>query len=132
MRRQKKTSTPEYQLTIRPHFDDRKQAYTTLFRLETTASFASFRYAISVDVHREGRTLHFKVLGLTTPSLTLPGAGRAEFSVEFEKLNGMFEIVVEGLDRVEHRAGLKVAPGKVQLRNPQPNSNVVFIAENAR
>ncbi len=131
MRRQKKSSSPEYLLTVSPHFDDRKQAYSTLFRLETMASFASFRYALSVDIHREGRTLRFKVLGLTTPKLTLPGAGRAEFAVEFEKLNGSFELVVEGLDGVEHRAGLKVTHGKVELRSPQPVANVVFVVESA-
>jgi len=129
MRRQKTTSEPDYQLRISPHFDERRQKYTTFFVLETTASFASFRYDLSVQVIPMGRILRFKVLGLSTPKLTLPGAGHARFSAELEGLSGTCTLVVEGLDGVEHRASIKVSPGRVELRNHKGTTGVIFIAD---
>ena len=129
MRRQKITSAPDYQLRIIPHFDERHQKHTTLFVLETTASFASFRYDLSVQVIHVGRTLRFEVLGLSTPKLSLPGAGQARFSTELEGLSGTFDLVVEGLDGVENRATIKVSTGRVELRNHKTAAGVIFIAD---
>jgi hypothetical protein len=114
-RTKKKPGGPEYTLQIAPTFVEREQKYKTQFTLETTKLFASFRYDLSVKEQLEKKTLHYKILGLKPPELSLPAAGRAQFTRTYDGLRGTYEIVVEGLDGRVNTFSVKIAPTKIQL-----------------
>jgi hypothetical protein len=109
------SAEPEYRLLLAPRFDERRHITTTLFLLETTKYFASFRYELSVDIALSAGTLRCTVLGLKAPDLSLPAAGHARFSREFDELRGPCEITVEGLDGKTATFSVRIADTGVHL-----------------
>jgi hypothetical protein len=109
------SSGPEYRLLIAPKFDERRQRATTLFLLETTKYFASFRYELSVDMEVTASAVRCTVRGLKAPDLSLPAAGHARFSREFDDLRGTYDIVVEGLDGNSNSFSVRISDTKVHL-----------------
>src|SRR5512143_49964 len=110
-----KVQRTDYRLLITPHVNDRTDRTTTLVVLETAQSFASFRYDLSVEETLAGRNLTYRVLGLRAPSLTLPSAGHAVYSREYDGLKGTYSVIVIGLDGVPVQCTVKIGPGKVDL-----------------
>jgi hypothetical protein len=98
----------EYRLIVTPHYDAIRQRTVTRVRLETTQTFASFAYEISVDEHREGTLFRYRILGLNAPGVGLPHAGSAHFQRDYEGLNGTYTFSVIGLDRAEHRCTVAI------------------------
>ena len=98
MLKAKKTAEFEYRLTIAPHFNERQQIPTTLITIETTKQFASFRYELSVKEEVKRKELHYAILGLKAPQLSLPSSGTAQYVREYENLKGKYDIIVESLD----------------------------------
>ncbi len=111
----KKTDSIEYRLLIAPHFNERKQQYTTRVVLETVKSFASFRYQLTVRETIGNNAIRFQVLGLSTPQLNLPAAGPASYSNEYDALSGTYTVSVEGLDRKTSSARVRITPTKVSV-----------------
>jgi hypothetical protein len=121
--RQKKDG-PEYRLLITPEFNEREQRYKTLFVLETVQMFSTFRYELSVQEMNEGKKIHFKIIGLNAPQLTLPAAGHAQFSREYDNLRGVYEVSIEGLDGTLDTFSVKITPEKIKLLKVPPASFV--------
>ncbi len=94
----KEQATREYRLSITSVPSERAQRCTTMFLLETTRQFASFRYDLAVREWVQGNTIRLTVTGLKTPHLSFPTNGPAQFRQEYDNLRGTYEIVIEGLD----------------------------------
>lgn len=105
----------EYRLLVTPHFDEREQVHKTLFVLETTKIFASFRYELTVDEVIEGKNIALTVRGLTAPRLSLPTSGSARYERLLDNLNGTYDISVKGLDSMINSFKLKVTPKTVRV-----------------
>lgn len=124
MTKRAKNEAPEYRILITPHFNERGQKFTTLFKLETVKSFSTFRYDLTVEEHVEKKTIRFKVLGLKTPQLSLPAAGHAQFVREYENLKGTYEIVVEGIDGRVSSFSVRITPQQVKLLKAPPRRSI--------
>ena len=115
MARQKRIAAVEYRLLVTPGWNERVQEPTTIVVLETIRTFASFRYALSVEEERGRRSLLYRVTGLDTPDLSLPGSGEAQYTREYEDLIGTFEITVQGLDGERTSCTLRISPERVRV-----------------
>ncbi len=122
----------DYRLLMAPHTNARTYRPTTLVILETAQSFASFRYELSVEEKTEGKTLTYRVLGLRAPSLTLPAAGRAAFTREYENLKGTYTVSVIGLDGTPAQCTVKIAPGHVEVIKPPTGHSLTVITNKAQ
>ena len=111
----KKPEEPEYLLRLAPTYVEQEQKHKTLLILETTKLFSNFRYDLSVREEFDKKTLHFKVLGLRPPQLSLPAVGHARFVREFDNLRGTYDIAIEGLDGRVNSFSVKFTPKKMQL-----------------
>lgn len=127
-----KVHRSEYRLLIAPHINDRTYRRTTLVVLETAQSFASFRYELSIEESLSGKSLTYRVLGLRAPSLTLPAAGRAGYSREYEDLRGTYTVSVIGLDGVLAHCTVKIAPGKVEIVKSPAGHSLTVITDKAQ
>ena len=115
MKRATPPTTLDYRLRVTPFLDEREQRYKTRFILETTQSFASFVYELTVRELVDGNNIHLKVQGLKPPRLTIPSAGHAKFEREYDHLNGTCEVTLESIDGRINAFTLHVAPGNIQL-----------------
>ncbi len=122
----------DYRLLMAPHINDRTYRQTTLVVLETAQSFASFRYELSVEESLAGKSLTYRILGLRAPSLTLPAAGRAAYSREYEDLRGTYTVSVIGLDGVPAQCTVKIAPGRVEIVKPPSGQSLTVITDKAQ
>lgn len=129
MPRQKTHTGAEYRLLVVPQFDDRRHVTTTLFLLETTKVFASFRYELSVTMTVVGSTVRLAILGLKTPELSLPSAGPARFSRTCDGLNGTYDIVVEGLDHNTSTFSVRISDTTVHLLHPPAGTFVTLVTD---
>lgn len=125
-------STPpgtDYRLLIARRFDDRRHVGTTLIRLATTRSFASFLYELSVDATVAGNSLGFRVLGLKAPNLSLPASGHAEYTREFDGLLGTYEVTVLGLDGKSTTFSVRISETTVHILQKPARSFVDLIVD---
>lgn len=123
---------PEYRLLIAPHFAERTQRYVTRIVLETTKTFATFRYDLSIEEHIEPGSLRLAVLGFKAPQVTLPDAGPARFQKDYEGLAGELTVTIAGIDGRENRFSVRISPARVDLLAPPRNSFVQIITDTAR
>ena len=94
----KEKTEPEYRLLVAPHFAERTLHYVTRMILETTRTFATFRYELSVEEEIDPGSIALSILGFKTPHLTLPAAGPARFQKDYEGLKGTYTVIVQGID----------------------------------
>lgn len=104
-----------YRLMVSSLLGGRGQKRKTRLVLETSQSFASFVYDLSVQEQREGNHLRLKVLGLKPPQLSIPSAGRATFERDYEDLAGTFEVTIENLDGRTNTFTLSASSGSITL-----------------
>jgi hypothetical protein len=123
----RRTSPPraDYRLLVTPRYDDRRRIWTTLFVLQTTRVFSTFRYDLSADMSVQGRTIAIRVLGLSTPDLSLPAAGSAEFRREVDGLRGTFAVSVSGLDGRTGTVSVRLAEKSARIVT-QPDQEVLI------
>jgi hypothetical protein len=114
-----------------PHLNQRKQNTTTLVTIETTKVFASFRYDISVKERIEQKKIHYRIMGLRAPRLSLPAAGPAQFSKEYDGLKGNYIFVVEGLDGTVSTFSVRLSPRPMKLLKSSPITFVETIVNDS-
>ena len=120
MKRIRQPLTLDYRLRIYTLFNEREQRNKTLFVLETNQSFSSFVYDISVKERAEGNTIHWKVLGLKPPRLSMPASGRARFEREYDSLTGMYDVTIESIDGRANTFAIRFAKEGAELvREPK-------------
>ena len=125
-------AVPEYRLLIAPHLAERTQLFVTRIILETTKTFATFRYELSVEEQVGPGAIRLAVLGFKTPRLTLPAAGPARFQKDYEALKGTFAVTLRGIDGRENTFSVRIAPKKVELVAPPPNAFVQIETDSTR
>ena len=104
-----------YRLKVASVSEDREHRPKTRFTLETSQLFASFVYDLSVEEQRDGNHIHFKILGLRPPQLSIPSSGRASFMREYDDLAGLCSVTVESLDGKVNTFKLRITKGKITL-----------------
>jgi hypothetical protein len=119
----------EFRLLITSRFHEREQRHKTRILLETTKVFASFQYELSVQSTREDRTLRYKILGLSAPSLSLPASGPARFEREYDDLHGTTDIVIERLDGSTNTFSVDIAPGTVRVLHQPKDAFVEIVVD---
>ena len=123
----KNTTPPEYRLLVSRQLNERLQAPTLRIILETGQLFASFRYELSVEEHRERNKLRFRILGLRAPQISLPGAGHARFMKEYDDLTGRCTITVVGLDGTETTCAVHVDPNTIRVASRPSTPHVTLL-----
>ena len=83
--------------------------------LETTQSFASFVYDLSVKEEVKDNRIHFKVLGLKPPQLSMPASGHAKYVSEHDGLHGTYDVIIEGIDGRANTFKVRITPKKIEL-----------------
>ncbi len=115
-----KTNEFEYRLTLSSRINERKQTPAVLITIETTKAFASFRYELSVQEELNGKEIHYTILGLKAPQLSLPASGTAQFVQEYENLKGKYDIVIESLDGTKNEFSVNITPKQIKiLKSPK-------------
>jgi hypothetical protein len=122
-------SGTDYRLLIAPRFNDLAQKYTTVVQLETVKTFASFQYELSVRETVTKGSMHFKVLGLRTPQLSLPATGHARYEREYEDLKGTYSVTVEGLDGKANTFQVRIARNQVKVLGAPGNAFIDVITD---
>lgn len=111
----KEKTEPEYRLLVAPHFAERTLHYVTRVILETTRTFATFRYELSVEENIDPGSITLSIIGFKTPHLTLPAAGPARFQKDYEGLKGTYTVIIEGIDGRVNSFSIRITPKKVEL-----------------
>ncbi len=114
----KRTAPPlatGYRLRVSSVSEDGGQTRKTRFTLETSQLFASFVYDLSVEDHRDGNDIQFKILGLKPPQLSIPSVGRAAFERDYDDLSGTCQVTVENLDGKTNTFKLRISKHKISL-----------------
>ncbi len=126
MPKKKKKNTVEFLLFISPQYDETRRKETTLFLLETTKEFSTFKYSIVVKETVQDKTLRFEILGLKTPEVTMPAFGPARKKITIDDLHGTYDVVVTKLDGMENHFTLKVSKRGVAV-DFQPAGKFVLV-----
>lgn len=129
MKKPSKADAPEYRLLIAPHLNERTQRYTTRVALETSKPFAAFRYILNVKEQINGKSILYKVVGLSAPKLSLPSPGPASFSTEYEALKGEYTVSVEGIDGKVSTFGVRIGPRQVKLTKPVADGVIEVVTD---
>lgn len=120
---------PEYRLLIAPHVAERTLRNVTRVILETTKTFATFSYELSVGEEIDDGSISLSVLGFKTPHLTMPAPGPARFRKEYEGLHGMYTLVITGIDGRQNSFSLRISPKKVELLTSPRKSFVQIVTD---
>jgi hypothetical protein len=128
-RRLPKAEAHEYRLLVAPHYDQRKQRNITRVVLETVKAFASFRYDLTVEEKVSSTTIAYKILGLSAPQLSLPAAGPARFVRDYDNLNGVYDLSVQGLDGKTSTVGIRIRPNDVKVVRPSAVTSVDVVTD---
>ena len=109
-----------YRLAVASVPGTREHGQKTRFTLQTSQLFASFVYDLSVEDQREGNHIHFKIMGLKPPQLSMPSAGRASFEREYDDLAGTCQVTVESFDGKTNTFKLRITGAKIAvLQSPR-------------
>ncbi len=95
--------------------NERQHTPTVLVTIETTKAFASFRYELSVQEERNGKEIHYTILGLKAPQLSLPASGTAQFTKEYDDLKGKHSIIVESLDGTTNEFSVNITQKQIKV-----------------
>ncbi|MBI5472917.1 MAG: hypothetical protein HY961_11285, partial [Ignavibacteriae bacterium] len=99
-----------------------------LLTIETSKAFASFRYELSVEEQSDKRSMHFKILGLKAPQLSLPASGTAQFVREYEDLHGKYDITVERLDGKTNTFTVSISEKQIKILSSPKNPFIELVA----
>lgn len=121
--------TNNFNLLISSKYNELNKKYITTFRLETSHTFTTFRYDIDVEETFYENQINYKLVGLKTPQLLVPGGGPAAFEKEYASLKGKYVLKITGLDNRENIFEINVSKNKIKILT---TPNDVFININIR
>jgi len=119
----------DYSLLIAKKYKERERKIVTLVALRTVKEFSNFRYEIIVQDSVDDKTLRLDIHGLRAPQQTIPGAGPALFTKEYDGLNGTYEVVVTKLDGTSNAFLVEIGQEHVKLLK-NPKNKFVTMATN--
>lgn len=117
-----KPAAYEFLLTVSHKYDDIKNKYLTLIRLQTVQEFTNFKYELAVEEESERYKIRYKLLGINTPKLLIPGGGPAVYEKTYEQLTGEYEIEVVNLDGEINIFKIKFLKNKILLLKEKQKS----------
>jgi hypothetical protein len=112
----------EYLLTVSPSYDEIKNKYFTLIRLQTVKEFTNFKYELAVEEESEKYKIRYKLLGINTPKLLIPGGGPAVYERTYQQLTGEYKIEIVNLDGEINFFKIKLLKNKILLLREQQKS----------
>jgi hypothetical protein len=119
MPRKKKQRDPEYTLHVFHHYDERTRREFQVFLVQTMKVFTSFGYEILLDTVVRERLIQFKILGLRTTPLIMPGVGPATGRRDFTHLQGAYNLSVIKLDGETNDFEMDISPSHIEIHgNP--------------
>jgi hypothetical protein len=110
--------TMGFRLKVSPIYSERERKHGTRFVLETSQSFASFIYDLSVEEHREGRNIRLRVVGLKPPQLSIPSSGPARFVRDYDDLAGTCHVTIETTDGRTSTFVLHISSRRIEAKQP--------------
>ncbi len=121
----------EYQLIISKKYSPLSKKFLTQFELKTIHEFTNFKYAIIVESIINNHTIHFDILGLSTPFVTIPNTGPAIFTVEYENLSGIYDVIItKGNKTNKNKFSIKIDKKNIILKKLPPKAFVELIIKN--
>lgn len=126
----KKKREPEYTLNVFHHHDERTNKSSTVFLVQTTKIFVSFRYEILLDAELTGNKIDLYIVGLHAPVLLMPGTGPAQGRKEYEGLKGNYVVRVTKQDKSSNDFELEITPTSISIRK-EPENPFVLISTDA-
>lgn len=115
-----------FNLFISSKYNELSKKYITTFRLETSQTFTTFRYEIDVEETFHENHITFKLIGLKTPRLLIPGGGPATFEKEYASLKGKYLLKIIGIDERENIFEINISKNKIKLLK-EPKKNFINI-----
>jgi len=119
-----KKTTFEYLLIVSQKYDEVKEKKFSIFRLQTVQEFTNFRYELLVKEEIIPGGIKYKIVGLNTPQLLIPGGGYAFYEKSYPQLSGEYKIEIVNLDRVSNIFTIKFSKDQIKLVDPQLKSFV--------
>jgi hypothetical protein len=110
-----KPSKYEYLLNVSQKYDELKKKYLTIFQLQTVQEFINFKYELIVKEKIKGRQINYKIMGLDTPKLMIPGNGPAIYEKSYSELSGAYQIEITNLDGMTNIFQISIAADNIQL-----------------
>jgi hypothetical protein len=114
-----KKSTFEYLLIVSQKYDELKKKQFSLFRLQTVQEFTNFRYNLMVEEAIKPGEIKYKIVGIDTPQLLIPGGGHAFYEKSYAQLSGEYKIEIVNLDGVSNVFNIKLSKDKIKLVDSQ-------------
>ncbi|HTP80698.1 MAG TPA: hypothetical protein VMM57_09870 [Bacteroidota bacterium] len=115
----KSGSRPEYTLDVYPRYDEATRERTTVFLVQTTRIFVSFRYEILLTSEVKPGEIHLDILGLHAPSILMPESGPARGIREFAGLSGSYILAVRKQDKSINEFEMRFGKERIDvLRKP--------------
>jgi hypothetical protein len=105
----------EYRLMIVPQMNGEAKTPTTLFVLETTQEFGSFRYNLVVQWKIEERSIALEIQGLKPQTISMPAFGPAQFQQEIHNLKGEYTVTIKRQDGAKHQFKIQILKKGIRL-----------------
>jgi hypothetical protein len=119
-----KKTTFEYLLIVSQKYDELKKKQFSLFRLQTVQEFTNFRYELVVEEEIRPGEIKYKIVGIDTPQLLIPGGGNAFHEKSYTQLSGEYKIEIVNLDGISNIFTIKISKDKIKLVDSQQKSFV--------
>jgi hypothetical protein len=114
----------EYLLIVSQKYDELKKKQFNIFHLQTVQEFTNFRYELVVEEKIKPHEIKYKIVGIDTPHLLIPGGGHAFYEKSYPQLSGEYKIEIVNLDGISNVFIVKFSKDKIKLVDSQQKSFV--------
>ncbi|MBN1397665.1 MAG: hypothetical protein JXA06_06515 [Bacteroidetes bacterium] len=111
----KKKSDPIYSLNIFHVYDEKTKRNITIFLVQTIRIFVSFRYEILLENEIIENEIRLHIKGLHVPDLLMPQTGPAQGRCNYEKLEGLYNLVVIKQDKTVNEFSIRISSTSVEI-----------------
>ncbi len=127
----KKKGDPVYSLNIFHAYDEKTKQNITVFLVQTTRIFVSFRYEILLENEINEKEIRLHIKGLHIPELLMPQTGPAQGRCNYEKLEGLYNLVVIKQDKTVNEFSIQISPASVEILKKPKNPFIAVSNEPA-
>jgi hypothetical protein len=123
----KKKRDPDYSLNIFHHYDEKIKRNVTVFLVQTTKIFVSFRYEILLEEGLIDHEINLRITGLHIPELLMPQTGPAQGRCDFTNLNGLYKLIVTKQDKTINEFSVQISPAKIDIKH-RPRAPFIIVS----
>jgi hypothetical protein len=123
----KKKRDPDYSLNIFHHYDEKIKRNVTVFLVQTTKIFVSFRYEILLEEKLIDHEVNLRITGLHIPELLMPQTGPAQGRCDFPNLNGLYKLIVTKQDKTINEFSVQISPTKIDVKH-RPRDPFIIVS----